>query len=66
MDTYYLKSEDERKADYLRLMPHLTVWKESEMTRQEVIATFNKQFLSMGGYSESELKEAGRPIGANP
>jgi len=52
MDTYYKKSDDERKADYLKLMPYLTVFGEARMDLQRGLA---EQILGVVGYSKEEI-----------
>ena len=55
MDTYYKKSEEERKADYLKLMPRLTVFAKEPVSTDRMLATFNRQFLKISHYSDQEI-----------
>jgi Phage integrase family len=59
MDTYYQKSEEERAADYLKLVPHLSAFSKIETSKEEILATFNRQFLSMAGYTDEEVSSLG-------
>lgn len=54
MDTYYQKSEDERAADYQKLMPKLTVFGTAEGPAGR--ADFNREILAkVGGHKKEEL-----------
>lgn len=56
MDTYYKKSEEERKADYLKLMPLLTVaGKGAE--KIDVRKELAKQFLIFSGFQPDEVEK---------
>ncbi|QQG48287.1 MAG: tyrosine-type recombinase/integrase [archaeon] len=54
MDTYYQKSEEERASDYLRLMPHLSVFGTRE--GPDLKTEFKREILlKVGGYSKEEV-----------
>jgi integrase len=54
MDTYYQKSEEERAADYLRLMPHLSVFGKGEGPDLKI--EFKREILlKVGGYRKEEV-----------
>ncbi|MDG7016332.1 MAG: tyrosine-type recombinase/integrase [Nitrososphaerota archaeon] len=54
LDTYYQKSEEERTADYLRLMPHLSVFGGEERT--DLKTEFKREILlKVGGYKKEEV-----------
>ena len=59
MDTYYAKSEADREADYLKLMPKLTVLGGPEVSKDEMLDAFNKRYLAIAGYSEEEISVLG-------
>lgn len=59
MDTYYRKSEVERKADYLKLMPHLTVWSKQAATKDEIMHLVYRQSLLMNEFTEEEVDSLG-------
>jgi integrase len=59
MDTYYRKSEEERKAEYLRLMPRLTVFSKEAVSTDQMLATFNRQFLKISRYTDKEIEALG-------
>lgn len=63
MDTYYQKSEEEREADYLKLMPKLTVFGNEEFGKDEILAQFNRKYLEMAGYSEEEINDLETRLG---
>ena len=55
MDTYYKKSEEERRADYLKIMPLLSVFAKTEQRvniRQELV----KELLKISGFSSEEVE----------
>jgi len=54
MDTYYKKSEEERKNDYLKLMPHLTVFGKEE--KVDVRKELAKQLLLLSGHKSEEVE----------
>ncbi|MGD1054802.1 MAG: tyrosine-type recombinase/integrase [Nitrososphaerales archaeon] len=53
MDTYYRKSEDERKQDYLKLMPRLTVFGGGET--HNLKEAFREQLLLVAGFTKEEV-----------
>ncbi len=54
MDTYYQKSEEDRTADYLRLMPYLSVFGKEERT--DLKTEFKREILlKVGGYKKEEV-----------
>jgi hypothetical protein len=59
MDTYYRKSEEERKAEYLKLMPRLSVFGREGVSKDEIVATFNRQFLKLSRYTDEEIDTLG-------
>ncbi len=59
MDTYYRKSEEERAADYLKLMPRITVFGDENVSMREVEVMTRKQILQFSGFSEQEIDELG-------
>ena len=56
MDTYYRKSEEEREADYLRLMPHLTFLSRVRYKEEDMAARVKRELLRAAGYSQRELE----------
>jgi integrase len=60
MDTYYQKTEEERAADYLKLMPKLTVFGTGEKAEDKV--ELNRVVLSkVGGYTKEEIDKLDLP-----
>jgi len=55
MDTYYRKSEEERRADYLKLMPYLTVLSSHPAETEDVGEKIKRQMLRAVGYSQEEM-----------
>lgn len=54
MDTYYQKSEEERAADYLRLMPYLSVFGKGEGV--DLKTEVKREILiQIGGYTKEEV-----------
>ncbi len=53
-DTYYKKSQKERESDYLKLMPHLSVFSKGaeEIDIRKELA---KQLLLLSGYKTKEI-----------
>ena len=54
MDTYYKKSEEERKNDYLKLMPYLAVFGKEE--KVDVRKELAKQLLLLSGHKSEEVE----------
>jgi integrase len=55
MDTYYRKSDEERRADYLKLMPYLTVLSSHPAEMEDVDEKIKRQMLRAVGYSQEEM-----------
>ena len=55
MDTYYRKSEEERRTDYLKLMPYLTVLSSHPAEMEDVGEKIKRQMLRAVGYSQEEM-----------
>lgn len=53
MDTYYKKSEDERRQDYLKLMPHLSVSSQAE--KVDIRTELAKQLMLIAGFKNEEV-----------
>lgn len=53
MDTYYKKSEEERRSDYRRLMPHLTVF--GETGKGDIRSELVRQLLLVSGFKPQEV-----------
>ena len=56
MDTYYRKSDEERRADYLKLMPYLTVLSSHPAEIEDVSEKIKRQMLRAVGYSQKEME----------
>ena len=70
MDTYYRKSEEERRTDYLKLMPYLTVLSSHPAEIEDVSQRVNRQRCSgpwatlrrrWGRLKVQELRRRGSP-----
>ncbi len=57
LDTYFLKTEDERAADYRKLEPHLTTTASQGVTEQRVDEATRLSILKALGYSPEEIEK---------
>lgn len=57
MDTYYRKSEEERREDYVKLMPHLTILSQARPREEEMAERVKREMLIAVGYSQKEVGE---------
>lgn len=54
--SYYKPTVEELASEYIKAIGELTIIREKEtVTRDVMLATFNKQYLEMAGYTEEEM-----------
>jgi integrase len=59
LDTYYKKTLEERKEDYLKLMPKLTVFGNQTVDTQEIELVARRGTLALLGFAEQEIDSLG-------